>query len=62
MKVLLLAPVFAMVAIGLVYGAESVWKKDCDTAHDLIEMEACEEPVVTLFTSYYVASIIQEVA
>ena len=61
MKVLLLAPVFAMVAIGLVYG------DDCKIVQDVIAIKACEKPPptytgVTLFTSHYVASIIEAVA
>ena len=67
MKVLFLAPIFAMVAIGIVYGDDlsgaEIQKKDCNVARSIIEMEvACEEPVVTLFTSHYVVSIIQYVA
>ena len=69
MKVLLLAPVFAMVAIGLVYG-DDVYRgsrDNCKIARDVLTIEACEKPPptytwVTLFTTHYVASIIEEVA
>ena len=66
MKVLLFAPVFAMVAIGLVYG-DCKDKEVIKALQKIIteQPEGCESgstdpESVTLFISHYAASVIQE--
>ena len=63
MKVLLFAPVFAMVAIGLVYGDACSKDKDGLTPKEIIGYmidECAPKSLVTLFISHIAASIIQD--